>query len=119
MARKWDLLTTVQSLTGSTGGTGLQLGAVAQGRTRFVTYIKIQCRNAANIINLGEAAASTGAISTPYFSQLVNSSYQYPEEPGDVDHPLFAVSAPAHLGAVTGVSNVSSTILTLQYYDEP
>ena len=118
MANKFDLLSLVQSLTGSTAGTDLGLSSVAASKTRFITYVKAECRSAANVITLGEAAAATGALSTTYFSKLVNSSYEYPEEPGNVDHPLFKVDTPGFLGAVTGVSNVSSTLLTIQYYDE-
>lgn len=119
MANKWDLTTAVASLTGSTAGTGLGLGAVAQGKKRFVTYIKIECRAGANTVDLGEAAASTGVISTTKFSEYVNTKYEYPEKPGDVDHPLFKIGTPAHLGAVTGSGgDGDSIVLTLQYYDE-
>lgn len=119
MANKWDITTVVQSLTGSVGGTSLGLAAVVpQGKKRFVTYIKIQCRSAANVVNLGGAADSVGALSTTYFTQLVNSTYEYPEEPGDTNHPIFAIDATEYLGAVTGNAAVSGTMLTLQYYDE-
>ena len=120
MANKWDLNTAVVELVDSTVGTDLGLAAVAQGKKRFVTYIKVQCRSAANIVELGEASLTSGAsaLSTTLFSERVNSAYEYPEEPGDVDHPIFAVNAPCFIGANTGVSNVSGTVLTLQYYDE-
>ena len=121
MANKWDLNTLWTSLTGSTAGTGLGLGGVPQGKKRFVTYLKVECRAGANIVNIGESTSTTsiGALSTTYFSQYVNTEYEYPEEPGDVNHPLFAIDAPAHLNVVTGSGGAGSTIwLTLQYYDE-
>lgn len=119
MANKFDLSTVVQSLTGSTTGTDLGIGAVGTGKTRFVTYIKVECRAGANTVDLGEAAAATGALSTTFFTKYVNSTYEYPENPGDVNHPLFKVDSPAFLGAITGSGgDGDSIVLTVQYFDE-
>lgn len=117
-ASKWDLTTVHASLTGSTTGTDLGLGAVAQGQKRFVTYVKVVCKGPANIVQLGSAAeAATATIDSVKFDQLVNNTYETPYNP-ELGHPLFAIDAAGFLGAVTVQSNVSNTELTLQYYDE-
>lgn len=119
MANKWDLNTAVTSLTSTVSG--MSIGTVvAQGKKRFVTYIKVQCRGIANTVFVGETVASVNTTITAAatkFTQYVNTEYEYPEAPGDVDHPLFAIDSAFYLCAVTSDDDADNTILTMQYYD--
>lgn len=117
-ASKWDLITKHTIITQSALGTDLGLGQVAQGKTRFITYVKVYCPGMANTIQLGSAAAaSTTAISSLKFKQGTNGTYEYPSIP-DADKPLFAIDAEGYLGCL-GIAGVGDTELTVQYYDTP
>lgn len=113
----YDLSTVRVSLTGSTVGTDLDLGAVPGGRTRFVTYIKVHVKGMSNIVQVGSAPSAASGVSKVSFEQSVDNTYEYPERP-DMDSPLFAVASGGYVGARTLVSNVSGTELTLQYFDK-
>ena len=112
-----DLETVRVSLTGSTVGTDLGLGAVPGGRTRFITYIKVHVKGAANVVQVGSGPVAASGVSKVKFEQSVDDTYEYPERPS-MDSPLFAVASGGYVGAVTLVSNVSGTELTLQYFDK-
>lgn len=123
----WDLNTVVTSLTGSTQGTNLStvgIPIVAADRVRFITYIKVECRNGANIVRLGSAPSAqtcfSDATSTLIkWSQRVNSTYEYPPGgPAEREHPIFTIGASGYLGADTVNSNISGTLLTVQYFEE-
>jgi len=127
MGEKWDLNTVVTSLTGSTAGTNLSnvgIPVVAVNRTRFITYVKVQCRAGANIVRLGSIPSAQTCFSDATSTLIrwyhkVDTEYEYPPGgPADRAHPIFTIGASGWLGADTVFSNVSGTLLTVQYFDE-
>jgi len=117
MQNIYDLETVTASLTQTTVGKDLGIGAVPAGRKRFITYIKVHCKRAANIVQLGSAPSAASGISKVQFDQNVDDTYEYPERPS-MESPLFAVASGGYVGALALVTAASGTVLTLQYFDK-
>lgn len=116
MANIYDLRSVQIALSGADSGTNLGLGAVPAGKTRYVIGVKIETITLSNMITLGEAAASTGALTTNKLKKKLDGTFVYPANP-DINTPIFSIAASLYLGAI-GLSGVTDTELTVLYYDE-
>ena len=98
-------------------GTDLGLGAVPNGKKRFIVGVKIETITVSALITLGQADAAGGAI-TAANEKLVkklDGTFVYPENP-DINTPIFSIDGEKHLSATT--DGATDPELTVLYFDE-
>lgn len=146
MANKYDLKTWVaQSLIGVAGTAALSnvtIGSstAATGKTRFLTYIRVQraritvsSAQGSMAVFIGDAAAlrpSAGSITAAanlklefYFPGAAtnpdNEMAYIQEIKGTIEHPIISVAGGTYMGVAVGSAAVGSAVnIFAQYYDE-
>jgi|GEM_PF-2486335 len=121
MANKYDLKTCIAEVTTAPGEPkdhigGTVIGAVPQGRTRFITSIKIvNTHTAAVEVRIGEGDA-TNTLDRIKDQQLIAKSdtIMYPDAP-DMLNPIMTIAAEKFLTLETDVGTAD---VVIGYYDE-
>lgn len=123
MANKYDLKTCIAEVTTSPGEPseyigGDAIGAVPEGRTRFITSIKIvNTHTAAVEVHIGESDSGSGAsLDRIKDQQLIAKSdtIMYPDSP-DMLNPIMSIAAGNRLMLETDVGTAD---VVIEYYDE-
>ena len=115
-AGTYDLKNRQITLRGAAAGTDLGLGAVPNGRNRFIVSVMMETMTVSALVTLGQTAAATGAIlaGNERLKKKLNDTFIYPEKP-NIETPIFSIDGEKFLGAVTdGATDVELTVL---YFD--
>ena len=123
MANKYDLKTCIAEVTDTAAEPkehigGDAIGVVPQGRTRFITSIKIvNTHTAAVEVRIGESDSDSGAsLDRIKDQQLIAKSdtIMYPDSP-DVLNPIMTIAAGNRLMLETDAGTAD---VVIGYYDE-
>lgn len=128
MANKYDIKTANVVIGTATANTTFGIGAVPEGKTRFVTFVKAVNRfigagttnnlylisyTASQVASLASAITNK-KLTQDFFATASVAPVMIPEKP-DLESPLFTVAGGNHLAGRTSRGNVD---VFVQYYDE-
>ncbi|MCD6161944.1 MAG: hypothetical protein J7K40_05975 [candidate division Zixibacteria bacterium] len=116
MGNIYDLKTVQKTLTGADAGTDLGIGAVPDGKTRHVVWMKLYAPSA-NMVSIGPSDGAAAALTSIKDKQGLGAgdTIAYPDSI-NMDTCLFSIQEKSFLGVVT-TAGVTDTELTLVYFD--
>ena len=143
MANKYDLqawakIDLAATVTGPANGTNIGSGVVADGKTRFLTYIRVTrhvdagAAIASLTIGVGEVTTSTpdpaSVLAATYLKlplmfpqatvNALNDRALHHEIQGSIEHPILSVGAGKFMGIAASLTNGELADVFAVYYDE-
>lgn len=140
MANKYDLKTWIRrSLVGSSLGACVGSDTAATGKTRFLTYIRVNRKGvglstaASLVVGVGSVTTSqptgtnvlstTGLLVHMQFPEVVSAIHAggvgtIQEIRGSIDHPIVSVAGGGYMGVAAGSTAAAIADVFCQYYDE-
>jgi len=144
MANKYDLKTWAKlDLTAAVGATGTNIGSdkVADGKTRFLTYIHVQrtdVKVASGVVNSMLIGIAEVTTSKPEAASVLDADYLkapvhllmasesqgfvgevYVQElRGSIEHPILSVAGGKYMGIGSSLAAGEKADVFAQYYDE-